>query len=351
MRFLRIPLAYCLWTFVAHIPCLAGDQLVMRFVENPRTSENVVRLGDLVEVIDGHDERIEQILEFPLGPAPRENAVQVWHSSDILQHLDLRGVRSTTIRWSGNTQAKLQRLAAIEGSDHENFQPAFVQQRTIDMAENLVAQAISEYLNLRTGDRTDWRIRVQVPAKLADVIRIRRNILGIGGGTEPWLGQQKFVLQVKESDRVASVTIEAVVELPPMVVVARRPMRREEIITQEALDLAPLPNRGTDDPSQYFTDVDQLLGKQLKRAVSTGLPISSEYVGEPQVIGRNEMIEVESVSGPVVVRTMARSLGAGAIGDLIDIETIPSRRRMLATVVGPMRVRVAAVAARGAVER
>ena len=58
------------------------------------------------------------------------------------------------------------------------------------------------------------------------------------------------------------------------------------------------------------------------------------------------MIEVESISGQVVVRAMARSLGSGAAGELIDIETIPGKQRILATVVGPLRVRVAAAPAR-----
>ena len=48
---------------------------------------------------------------------------------------------------------------------------------------------------------------------------------------------------------------------------------------------------------------------------------------------------------------MARSLASGAVGDLIDIATVPSKHRMLATVVGPLKVRVAAVSARGGLER
>ncbi|MEZ6077983.1 MAG: hypothetical protein R3C56_20630 [Pirellulaceae bacterium] len=48
---------------------------------------------------------------------------------------------------------------------------------------------------------------------------------------------------------------------------------------------------------------------------------------------------------------MARSLGSGAVGDLIDIETVPSKHRMLATIMGPLKVRVAAVSARGGLER
>lgn len=329
----------------------AAEQVVLRFVESPRTTGNVVRLGDLVEVLAGNSPSLEQAMQLPLGPSPHENGFQTWHSRDVLQHLELRGLQPNSLRWSGVTQVELQRIAAGPNPIHASIQPAFVQTRTIQLAEQLVAQAIAEYLELKTGERTDWRITARVPAKLADVIRIRRNIVGIGGGHEPWLGEQEFVLQIKDRDRIVNVPIEAHVDLPPMVIVAKRPLRREEILTAELLDLAPLPQRSGEDPGKYFSNMEKLIGKQLKRSLSTGLPIASDYVGAPTVIGRNEMVEVESVSGGVSVRTMARSLGSGAVGEMIDIETIPTKHRMLATIVGPMKVRVAAVSARGGLER
>lgn len=339
--------------FALHAFSLAhtADQVVLRFVESPRTTGNVVRLGDLVEVLAGNSASLEQAMQLPLGPSPQENSFQTWHSRDVLQHLELRGLHPSSLRWSGVTQVELQRIAAGPNPVHASMEPAFVQSRTIQLAEQLVAQAIAEYLELKTGERTDWRIAAKVPAKLADVIRIRRNIVGIGGGREPWLGEQEFVLQVKDRDRIVNVPIEAHVDLPPMVVVATRPLRRDEIISADLLELAPLQQRSGEDPAKYFSDMEKLIGKQVKRSISTGLPIAGDYVGAPTVIGRNEMVEVESVSGGVSVRTMARSLGSGAVGELIDIETVPTKHRMLATIIGPMKVRVAAVSARGGLER
>ncbi len=329
----------------------AADSLVLRFVENPRTSEHVVRVKDLVEVVAGESSQVQRLMELALGPSPREKAVQTWHSRDVLQHLELRGVHVDNVRWSGVTQVDLQRMAAVPGVSAANFEPAFVDNRTLQLADNLVSQAIAEYLELKTGERTEWLIAAAVPANLANVIRIRRNIVGIGGGEAPWLGEQEFVLQIKDHDQIVNVPIAAHVELPPMVVVARRPLRREEILTAGLLELAPLPQHNSEDRAKFYGDIQALIGQQLKRSISTGLPISSDYVGSPTVIGRNELIEVESISGDVTVRTMARSLASGAVGDLIDIETVPSKHRMLATVVGPLKVRVAAVSARGGLER
>lgn len=325
--------------------------MVLRFVENPRTSEHVVRLGDLVEVLSGNSATMERMLTLPLGPAPRAGEYQAWHSSDVLQHLELRGVHSSSVRWSGSDQARLQRLPDSRLQETGSIEPAFVQGRTLELASNLVSQAIEEYLNLKTGEQTDWIIRAEVPAKLVEVVRIRRNIVGVGGGQPPWLGDQQFVLQVKERNAIVNVPIKAQVELPPLVVVAKRPLARDEILTDKMLELAPLPRRSGEVQSKYYSDINELVGQQLKRSVSTGLPISGDVVGSPVVISRNEMIEVESVSGGVSVRTMARSLGSGAVGELIDVEVIPTKQRMLAAVVGPLKVRVASVSARGGLER
>jgi flagella basal body P-ring formation protein FlgA len=65
-------------------------------------------------------------------------------------------------------------------------------------------------------------------------------------------------------------------------------------------------------------------------------------VGAPIVIQRSDLVEVESVAGAVVVRTSAKSLGAGAVGDVVDIE-LPNRKRVMATILGPGQVRLAAV--------
>ena len=349
----RIPLRVLV--LVLYVNCLprlqANDKIVIGFVENPRTAEHVVKLGDLVEVLSGNSQTMERMLTLPLGPAPRANDYQTWHASDVLQHLELRGVHPNSIRWSGSNQTRLQRLADSPLPATESIQPAFVHGKSIELASNLASQAIKEYLNLKTGEQTDWIVRAEVPAKLVDVIRIRRNIVGIGGGQPPWLGEQDFVLQIKDRNSIVNVPVKAHVELPPLVVVAKRPLARDEILTAKALELAPLPQRSGDDRSTYYSDINELIGQQLKRSVSTGLPISGDVVGAPVVIGRNELIEVESVSGGVSVRTMARSLGSGAVGELIDVEVIPTKQRMLAAVVGPLKVRVASVSARGGLER
>ena len=323
--------------------CFAADQAVVRFLENPHTERSVVRLSDLIEVLSGNSPSLSKLLELPLGPAPRENATQTWHREDVMQHMELRGIHPSSIRWSGTEVVTLQASQSLSDDQRTSLTPAFVDERVIELAGNNVGLAIREYLNLRTGDRTDWRIDAVVPAQYAKLLQIRRNIASIGGGEEPWTGEQEFVLQVKNAGTLMSLPLKAVVELPPMVVIARQPIRRDQVLTAELLSYSPLPR--TADQAGYFEDIDELVGKQLRRSISTGQAIAADVVGEPIVVQRSDLVEVESVAGNIVVRTSAKSLGSGAVGELIEIE-MATRHRLYATVVGPARVRISAVAQR-----
>jgi flagella basal body P-ring formation protein FlgA len=210
----------------------------------------------------------------------------------------------------------------------------------------LIGQAITEYVALQSGDRTAWRISLSVPPQFVGLMQVKTNIVSIGGGQEPWEGTQEFVFEVKDRGALVSVPIKATLHLPPMIVTSKRAMRREEVITAESLTYSPIPQRGSADATDYFTDIAQLVGKQMRRSVTTGQPIESQFVGNAVVVTRGELVEVESVSGDVVVTTSGRASESGAVGELIGIELLPSRKRINASVTAPMKVRVSAVAAR-----
>lgn len=327
---------------------LPSDQIVLRFAQSPTTTKGVVRLEDVVEVISGQSASLTQTMTMPLGPAPRLGQSQVWRSEDILQHLELRGLHTGKIRWSGAIETKLQRVEALDERLATQLTPAFTNDRLLEQASRNVTQVIRDYLNLRSSERIEWRLKFELPVQSLPLLNIRRNIVSIGGGSPPWLGEQQFVLQVKQFDSVLDIPIEATVELPPMVVIATRPIRRQEVVTEELLDFAPLSEQDEQRGGKFFERFEDCVGKQTSRSIGTGQVLTMELLGEPIVVRRNDVVEIESVSGAIVVRAAAKSLGSGAVGDLIQVELPGTRQRLHATVVGQGLVRVAAVAGRTA---
>lgn len=329
--------------------CLAGwsrasdsDQVVLKFISDPQISSTVVRLKDVVEIVSGSSPSFDKLKEMALGPAPRDGHVQTWHSSDVMQHLELRGVNPKSIRWSGSSKTKLQGVKSLTPALQESITPAFLDDSIIVHAKSNVAAAIREYLNLKTRSQVDWRIDPQLATQYCKLLQSRRNITSIGGGTEPWTGEQEFIFQIKMNGQVVSATIKATVETPPMIVVASGPIRRDQIVTTEMLTYAPMP-KGMEDKG-YYTEIKEIVGKQLRRSMSTNQALTRDVIGEPIVIQRNELVEVEAVAGSVVVKTSGKSLGSGAVGDLIDIE-MQDRKKLKATIVGTSVVRISATSA------
>lgn len=323
---------------------MASDQVVLRFIDDPQISNSVVRLKDIVEVVSGSSPSFDKLKEMSLGPAPREGQIQTWHSSDVMQHLELRNVHPQSVRWSGSSSTKLQGVKALSTEQVESITPAFTNESTINNATNNVIAAIREYLNLQTHSRMDWRIRPQIAPQNAKLLLSRRNILKIGGGTAPWEGEQEFVLQVRSGSQTINLKIKTEIDSPPMIVVAKGPIRRDEILEEKNLTYAPLPVN--EDESNYFTDIKSVLGKQLRRSVSSNQPVTDQMLGEPIVIQRGQLVEVESIAGAVSIKTSGKSLNGGAVGDLVEVEMSDpgskDRKKLKATIVGTGRVRIAA---------
>ena len=347
-------------------PALAAEPFSLRLREQPVVEGQVIHVGDLIEVVSGRCQQTDELLLLPIAPAPREGSPQTWMRADVVQHLELRGLHATAVRWVGSERTQLRRGKPIENSTTNSTTnssvpqlsrvsqtipgrpqtPAFIQERAVKQADMLLGQAITEYVTLKSGDRTAWRITLAVPPQFVSLMQVKTNIVSIGGGQEPWEGSQDFVFEVKDRGALVSVPIHATLQLPEMIVTTKRAMRREEVITAKDLTYSPIPQRSSADPSDYFTDIERLVGKQMRRSVATGQPIESQFVGDAVVVTRGEMVEVESVSGDVVVTTSGRASESGAVGDLIGIELLPSRKRINASVTAPMKVRVSAVAAR-----
>ncbi len=174
-------------------------------------------------------------------------------------------------------------------AETKKLAPAFVNDRILAQAEANLIQATREYLWLQTNERTQWRITLKVPTNLANALAQKRNILSLGGGVEPWTGRQRFVYLVKDHDEEFELTMTVNVELPKTVVVASRAIRRDEVIDESCLSYAAVPERLEGQVDQYFDDMTELIGKQLRRAIALVSPSLEHQSASPMssAVGRS----------------------------------------------------------------
>ncbi len=337
---------------VSPLVAQTNSDLVLKFLDRPVAKGNLVRLGDLVE-IRGEAELVKKLSDIPLLPAPAEGIELRWRKEDILHHLQLRGTDPTTIRWIGNEETVLRnpanmQLAAAAVRKPEAV-PAFSDDRSMLQAQRNVYAAIEAYLATRYSALKGAKIEFRLPQEYTDLLFQRRSIRTISGGTEPFVGPQKFRLQLQDkSGAVIEVDIDAMVTPPAAVVVASGQLRKGDIISDQDLRIEPLPAAlKSDDEEQFFTDVTEIVGKQLRRAISNGQPLKVSDVGPPIVITRNQLVMIEVVAGSVSVMTQGKALNDGAVGDLVQVEAVGStnRKKLMAQVVDSNTVQILAASA------
>lgn len=94
-------------------------------------------------------------------------------------------------------------------------------------------------------------------------------------------------------------------------------------------------------------DADQVIGLSARRALRAGAPVSARDLAAPQVIARNDMVQVSYISGGVELSVTGRATRDASAGEAVPILNLQSNRTIDAVAVSPGRA-VAGPAARAA---
>lgn len=118
-----------------------------------------------------------------------------------------------------------------------------------------------------------------------------------------------------------------------VVVIANRQLPRGTIvsaddITLERRDVARL-HKG------YLTDMDQVLGKKLKRSVQNSGIMNPSQLTVQHAVKKGSQVTILAQIGSLQVRMSGKALGNGVIGERIKVENSSSSRQIEATIVSP----------------
>ena len=88
-------------------------------------------------------------------------------------------------------------------------------------------------------------------------------------------------------------------------------------------------------PSGAPSDAEQVIGLSAKRALRAGAVVASRDLASPQVIARNDMVQVSFVTGGVKLTVTGRATRNAAIGEAVAILNVQSGRIIDAVASGP----------------
>jgi flagella basal body P-ring formation protein FlgA len=88
-------------------------------------------------------------------------------------------------------------------------------------------------------------------------------------------------------------------------------------------------------PSGAPRDADQVIGLSAKRALRAGTAVGARDLASPQVIARNDMVEVSFLSSGVRLTVTGRATRNASLGEPVSIMNTASNRTIEAVAIGP----------------
>lgn len=123
------------------------------------------------------------------------------------------------------------------------------------------------------------------------------------------------------------------------VVIASRPLKRDNLLTEMDVLLAErdvgLLNQG------YLTTLPQAIGKKLTRPLQPDQVLAPAHVQMADAVRKGDQVVISARSGGISVRMPGEALSDGTVGKQISVRNQRSNRVVKARVVGPGQVEVA----------
>jgi flagella basal body P-ring formation protein FlgA len=354
--------------------CKATAAVDVRLRERIAPHGAVVRLGDVAEIATVDRQQARQLGSLPLMPAPAPGTERFLRTREIQDMLSAQGVDVGGLRFAGAEQVVIaaadgagssvndeirrketrivervtpmnRHAAILAGAVTEQRPPVQLDESRVKELRERMASIVANYLNGKTGKVQQWKIECD----LADLELGRLNAAVstpvCTGGSDPWIGRQRFTVSFKTADGPVQLPVVAEISPPPVAaVVAIRSVARGEVVTAADVEL-----RLVDAPSKAAgqrvaaDSAEKLIGMQTRQAIQADDIVYTDQVQARVLVKRGDVITVTSRSGGIRVRTSGRAMHDAAQGELVQVESLGSREKYDARVVGPREAAVYAM--------
>lgn len=298
-----------------------------------------ITLGDIAS-LSGEAEALAKavILESPMDTAGADRRLDIT-LEDVREALGARpGYSAGRMTLRGETCRVILRVApkASEPSSESskpNVNPASVGATLRDHLEAKLVQAFGvpmDHLQLQFSDADAALLATATEGWVVDV--------------QPMGSSATMPMRVTMYDEAGNIRDETVrvgVRILREVVRTTRAIRRGATLSPEdyETDSAWLA------PDVPFIEPMAAGTIRLRRSTGAGEMLTAAHAEQAEVIKRGEIVSVHVLSGTIVLRSPARALGAGRIGDTIEFEPLQGGGRFAAEVKAPGRAVAIAEAA------
>jgi flagella basal body P-ring formation protein FlgA len=346
----------------------------VRLREQVAPHASVVRLGDVAEIATADRQQAHQLGSLPLMPAPAPGTERFLRMREIQDMLSAQGVDVGALRFVGAEQVVIaaadgagssasdeirnretrgaeratpmnRHAAILAGAVAEQRPPVQLDEARAKEIRDRMANIVATYLNVKTGKVQPWKVECDLAEHELARLNAAVSTPVCGGGSDPWTGRQRFLVSFKTADGPVQLPIVAEISPPPVpAVVATRSVARGEVVTAADVELRTVDTSSKSAGQRVAADsVEKLIGMETRQAIQAGDIVYTDQVQARVLVKRGDVITVTSQSGGIRVRTSARALHDAAHGELVQVESLGSREKYDARVVGPREAAVYAM--------
>lgn len=208
-------------------------------------------------------------------------------------------------------------------------QAVLLTQNETDRVTHWIQLAIKRFLPA-IGD--NYEVSIPPSQEAFPALRSIGGIQSVTPHGEVKEGTYRISVVGRDPDGLVNADIELELTEHPKVVVVSRTLGRGQRIQSSDLQWKPIPAK--DLSPDWLVDTSGLVGLEVQSTLRRGTPIRSSDLDFPTLIHRGDLVELQVLGGGVVVSTNAKAVGSGAKGDLIEVETLSPRKRLVARVAG-----------------
>ncbi len=298
-----------------------GAVTEIRMISSAMVSGRIVRLRDVSRLSHGQEGMPERLGQIKVSEAPSPGKSRWVTAKQVQMGLTRSGV-----------DASLYRILSSG--------PTRVQRRALQVKARHIRDAVKRHIQTNAPWRSD-QMKIKRITYSHDVT-VTEGQLSFQVDTpkhSDWLGSIPFTVSVMVDGTIAKkVTVPATIEVWNDVVLAAIPLGKYQIIEPkhvraEKMNLARAP-------ANALLNTDQAIGSRTNRNIAVNSILRSDQIELPPVVKRGDVVQVVAESKRMKISVKAQAKESGAIGKIIRVQNLRSKKIIHAQVVDGQTVQV-----------
>ncbi len=316
--------------------CSAGVSAAqLRLQRDVHPTGALVVLGDVAEIIANDASEVQRLSAIELFPAPTGTRKRYFDVHELRDLLSQRKIDLANVTFSGASRITIHGTVAERPKAEA---PRSIAPALRKRAEHRVRDSVIDHLQRQSGTEGPWTVRFKLSDPQLQMLTDLEAVISAAGGRAPWTGSQSFAIQVDLPEGISQFSLDAIVTLPPAVIVAARPLTRGTMIHEGDVRLDFQSDLRTGDVT--FGRLEDVIGLETTQSIAAGEAMVGRQLRKPLLVKAGDAVTVYARSGGIQVRTVARSKESGSLGELVRVESLNDRKSYFARVSGIQKVEV-----------